>query len=491
MLQVASDGGLLERPVSRTTSLIHPAERHRVAARLPRLPARLGDRAAERRRRVGGHEERHALRRRARRRRRGGRGSRRGRMRTLEKLPAPNASRRWDLSLATSSGVQWRIADRGYDPRSHRRPAAAGLERAVAVAQPVQPRAPDAPARDAVPDRRALHRRRPPGRPRLEGHDRRAAGRDGHGPAVVHALHRPLRVPLPRARARRQGHDAASWRWSDEARAAARLRRSALGRRRARRRRPSTVIDGHGRRSTWDKPNVAVAVGRDGHVDVPGHDAGPQRRSPTARDVAGPDVDELQRRRSACRRRPRRSRSRRRAPTSSSASCTPDTMTGTVHVGTAGAAAARRPPLSAAAVRPTTTPRRSCSRRSPWTRPSRRSLRCRPSAAPSAAPSGCASRSTSSPTCACASSAAARSSRPSSAAGTGAGFLDVHRRQGRPLQRRGAGDRRRRQPRAAQEDQRHRPLIRRGPLGSRRSRSDRRLRSPRSAGAGRGSARGR
>ncbi len=39
-----------------------------------------------------------------------------GRMRTLEKLPAPNASRRWDLSLATSSGVQWRIAGRGYDP---------------------------------------------------------------------------------------------------------------------------------------------------------------------------------------------------------------------------------------------------------------------------------------------------------------------------------------------------------------------------------------
>ena len=39
-----------------------------------------------------------------------------GRMRTLEKLPEPNASRRWDLSLATASGVQWQIAERGFDP---------------------------------------------------------------------------------------------------------------------------------------------------------------------------------------------------------------------------------------------------------------------------------------------------------------------------------------------------------------------------------------
>ncbi len=39
-----------------------------------------------------------------------------GRMRTLERLPAPNATRRWDLGLRTASGVQWQIAGRGFDP---------------------------------------------------------------------------------------------------------------------------------------------------------------------------------------------------------------------------------------------------------------------------------------------------------------------------------------------------------------------------------------
>ena len=37
-------------------------------------------------------------------------------MRTLERLPEPNASRRWDLSLASAAGVQWQIAGRGFDP---------------------------------------------------------------------------------------------------------------------------------------------------------------------------------------------------------------------------------------------------------------------------------------------------------------------------------------------------------------------------------------
>jgi FtsP/CotA-like multicopper oxidase with cupredoxin domain len=37
-------------------------------------------------------------------------------MRTLEKLPPPNASHRWDLSLLTQGGVQWQIANRGFDP---------------------------------------------------------------------------------------------------------------------------------------------------------------------------------------------------------------------------------------------------------------------------------------------------------------------------------------------------------------------------------------
>jgi FtsP/CotA-like multicopper oxidase with cupredoxin domain len=40
----------------------------------------------------------------------------RGRMRTLEKLPEPNATRRWNLELLTQGGVQWQIANRGFDP---------------------------------------------------------------------------------------------------------------------------------------------------------------------------------------------------------------------------------------------------------------------------------------------------------------------------------------------------------------------------------------
>jgi FtsP/CotA-like multicopper oxidase with cupredoxin domain len=40
----------------------------------------------------------------------------RGRMRTLERLPKPNATRSWELSLSTGSGVQWQMASRGFDP---------------------------------------------------------------------------------------------------------------------------------------------------------------------------------------------------------------------------------------------------------------------------------------------------------------------------------------------------------------------------------------
>lgn len=115
MLQVASDGGLLERPVSRSTVLIHPAERVELLLDFrgfrPGSEIVLqnvdGESAGTKNvlrfdvERGGGAEEFRVP---------------RGKMRTLEKLPAPNASRRWDLGLSTSSGVQWRIADRGYDP---------------------------------------------------------------------------------------------------------------------------------------------------------------------------------------------------------------------------------------------------------------------------------------------------------------------------------------------------------------------------------------
>ncbi len=114
MLQVASDGGLLEAPVARSSFPLHPAERIEVLvdfrAFRPGSEIVLQNTAGEATTksvmrfdvvRGGGSEEARLP---------------RGRMRTLEKLPAPNATHRWDLSLLTSSGVQWQIANRGFDP---------------------------------------------------------------------------------------------------------------------------------------------------------------------------------------------------------------------------------------------------------------------------------------------------------------------------------------------------------------------------------------
>ena len=114
MLQIASDGGLLERAVARTTVTLHPAERIELLvdfrAFRPGSEIVLQNTGGEATTRNvmrfdvvsgGGSEEARLP---------------RGRMRTLEKLPPPNASRRWDLSLATASGVQWQIAERGFDP---------------------------------------------------------------------------------------------------------------------------------------------------------------------------------------------------------------------------------------------------------------------------------------------------------------------------------------------------------------------------------------
>ena len=111
--QIASDGGLLTRPVPRATVPLHPAERidllvdfraFRPGSEIV-LQNLLGDATTKAVMRFdvvrGGAEEARIP---------------KGRMRTLERLPAPNASRRWDLSLATGSGVQWQIAGRGFDP---------------------------------------------------------------------------------------------------------------------------------------------------------------------------------------------------------------------------------------------------------------------------------------------------------------------------------------------------------------------------------------
>ena len=115
MLQIASDGGLLESPVSRVSVPLHPAERIEVLVDFRRFKpgsqiilknaaADAGTTAPVMRFDVvggGGVEEARIP---------------TGRMRTLPKLPEPNAQRRWDLSLMTQSGVQWQINNAGFDP---------------------------------------------------------------------------------------------------------------------------------------------------------------------------------------------------------------------------------------------------------------------------------------------------------------------------------------------------------------------------------------
>ena len=114
MVQIASDGGLLERPVARTNVPLHPAERIELLVDFRQfrpgseivLHNGLGEQTTKAVMRFdvvrgGGSEEARIP---------------GGRMRTFEPLPEPNASRRWDLTLSTTSGVQWQIAGRGFDP---------------------------------------------------------------------------------------------------------------------------------------------------------------------------------------------------------------------------------------------------------------------------------------------------------------------------------------------------------------------------------------
>src|SRR5215207_3664604 len=114
MVQIASDGGLLERAITRTSVPLHPAERIELLVDFrqfrPGSEIVLHNDAGEPSTKAvmrfdvargGGAEEARIP---------------RGRMRTLERLPEPNTSRRFDLSLATAGGVQWQIAGRGFDP---------------------------------------------------------------------------------------------------------------------------------------------------------------------------------------------------------------------------------------------------------------------------------------------------------------------------------------------------------------------------------------
>ena len=204
MLQIAGDGGLLSRPTSRTRVPFHPAERVDFvidfSAYGPGEEIVLYNEDG-----AGGTAPimRFDI--------EGGRRSEDfvvpSRMRPPEKLPAPNARRRWDLALGSAA---WQINGLGFDPnRMDARPRL-GSHGAVDLRQPLQPRASDAPARLPVPRARAHQRagraRRQAG---LEGHGRRHAQRDGDRARVVRSLPRQVCLPLPLARTRRQSHDAA------------------------------------------------------------------------------------------------------------------------------------------------------------------------------------------------------------------------------------------------------------------------------------------
>ena len=113
MIQIASDGGLLERPLRRTRVPLAPAERIEVLVDFRRygpgtelvLHNELGEqgRAVSVMRfdveRSGGSEEARVP----------------ARMRKLETPPRPVADRRWELALATKLRPEWQISGQGFD----------------------------------------------------------------------------------------------------------------------------------------------------------------------------------------------------------------------------------------------------------------------------------------------------------------------------------------------------------------------------------------
>jgi FtsP/CotA-like multicopper oxidase with cupredoxin domain len=127
--QIAGDGGLLERVVRRGSVPLHPAERVELLVDFRRFSAgsevvlsnALGESGGTRRimrfdvESGGGAEEARIP---------------VGRMRSLGRLPAPVATRTWDLALAAGGGVQWQISGLGFDPaRVDVRPRLGSTER--------------------------------------------------------------------------------------------------------------------------------------------------------------------------------------------------------------------------------------------------------------------------------------------------------------------------------------------------------------------------
>jgi spore coat protein A, manganese oxidase len=126
MVQIASDGGLLERPVSRREVPIFPAERVELVIDFgeftPGTQLVLRNEGGEATtsavmrfdvERGGGAEEFRVPK----------------RLTRLSKLPKPTLRRRLDLTLASTTSVQWQINGRGFDPaRTDYRPRLGSTE---------------------------------------------------------------------------------------------------------------------------------------------------------------------------------------------------------------------------------------------------------------------------------------------------------------------------------------------------------------------------
>ena len=77
-------------------------------------------------------------------------------LRPREEIPAPVATRRWDLMFSTTGAPRWEMSGLGFDDGPDRRPRAARHHRALAVRQQLAPAAPDAHPRRALPRARPL-----------------------------------------------------------------------------------------------------------------------------------------------------------------------------------------------------------------------------------------------------------------------------------------------------------------------------------------------
>ena len=209
MLQIASDGGLLEAPVARSSFPLHPAERIEVLvdfrAFRPGSEIVLQNTAGEATTTKsvmrfdvvdGGGARR--------------RGCRAGGCARSRSCPRRTRRAAGTSRCSTSSGVQWQIANRGFDPSRIDVAPRLGTSELWQWHNPSNRVHPmhlhGMLFRVVERSSGVIH----PGERAWKDTVGVLPGRDGHGPAVVHPLQRALRLPLPCARARRQGDDAAA-----------------------------------------------------------------------------------------------------------------------------------------------------------------------------------------------------------------------------------------------------------------------------------------